>query len=126
MTDTANLGLPLIDAGQAQKHVTHNEALRAIDALAQLVVQSAAIATPPASPVNGHCWIVAASPTGAWAGKAGQIAEWVDGGWYFFPPLIGWTAYNIASGALLAYNGTTWVNALSFANVAMGRRQPDA
>ncbi|NEV80741.1 DUF2793 domain-containing protein, partial [Rhodopseudomonas sp. BR0C11] len=24
---TANLGLPLIEASQAQKHVTHNEAL---------------------------------------------------------------------------------------------------
>jgi len=34
MTVTPNLQLPYIAASQAQKHVTHNEALRMIDALA--------------------------------------------------------------------------------------------
>ena len=33
---TPHLGLPLLAAGQAQKHVTHNEALTLLDALAQL------------------------------------------------------------------------------------------
>ena len=31
MTDTANLGLPCIDAAQAQKNVTHNDALRILE-----------------------------------------------------------------------------------------------
>ena len=32
MSDTPLIGLPLIEASQAQKHVTHNEALLLLDA----------------------------------------------------------------------------------------------
>ena len=35
MNETANLSLPYILASQAQKHVTHNEAIRALDCLVQ-------------------------------------------------------------------------------------------
>ena len=38
MPDTPNLALPLIAAAQAQKHVTHNDALLALDALLQCAV----------------------------------------------------------------------------------------
>lgn len=33
MTDTTNLALPYLEAAQAQKHVTHNEALTTLDAI---------------------------------------------------------------------------------------------
>ena len=33
---TVNLNLPYIMAAQAQKHVTHNESLKALDALVQI------------------------------------------------------------------------------------------
>jgi hypothetical protein len=33
---TPNLGLPYIMAAQSQKHVTHNEAIRALDAVARI------------------------------------------------------------------------------------------
>jgi hypothetical protein len=35
MTVTPHLALPLMAAAQAQKHVTHNEALRLLDGLVQ-------------------------------------------------------------------------------------------
>ena len=35
MDQTPNLTLPYIMAAQAQKHVTHNEALRALDVIVQ-------------------------------------------------------------------------------------------
>ena len=38
MDQTTNLKLPYIMPSQAQKHVTHNEAIRALDALVQLCV----------------------------------------------------------------------------------------
>lgn len=38
MSGTTQLNLPYIAAAQAQKHVTHNEALRALDAIIQLSV----------------------------------------------------------------------------------------
>ena len=52
MTDTTNLGLPLIDAAQAQKHVTHNEALRRLDELVHLSVAQRNALAPPASPAS--------------------------------------------------------------------------
>jgi hypothetical protein len=83
MPDTPNLALPLIAAAQAQKHVTHNEALLAIDALVHCAVKDKDLAAPPAAPAEGDRYIVAASPTGAWAGKAGMIAALQDGVWRF-------------------------------------------
>ena len=54
MTDSSPvLELPFIQAGQAQKHVTHNEALELLDILVQLVVVDFDVDTPPSEAVNG-------------------------------------------------------------------------
>ena len=73
------LGLPYIAPQQAQKQVTYNEAIRVLDVLVQPVVMSRTTATPPGSPAAGDTYIVAPSATGAWAGKDGKIATFVDG-----------------------------------------------
>jgi hypothetical protein len=62
--DTPNLRLPYIMAAQSQKHVTHNEAIRALDAVVQLAVLDRDLAAPPVSPAEGDRYIVAANPTG--------------------------------------------------------------
>ena len=46
MDMTTLLSLPYIAAAQAQKHVTHNEALRMLDAIIQLSVKSATNRSP--------------------------------------------------------------------------------
>ena len=46
MDETANHKLPLIRASQAQKHVTHNEALLTLDAALQLSVASRSLSNP--------------------------------------------------------------------------------
>jgi hypothetical protein len=89
---TPNLGLPYILAAQSQKHVTHNEALRALDAVVQLSVLDRDLAAPPGWPTNGARYIVAASPTGAWSGHAGDIAAYQDGAWAFYDPGEGFIA----------------------------------
>ena len=71
MDSTPNLQLPYLMAAQAQKHVTHNEALRALDAVVQLTVLDKDLASPPGSPTDGVRYIVAAGPTGAWSDQAG-------------------------------------------------------
>ncbi len=54
MTDiTDRLALVLIAPGQAQKEMTHNEALARLDIMVQAVVQSVAPASVPASPMLG-------------------------------------------------------------------------
>ncbi|KAB2846219.1 MAG: DUF2793 domain-containing protein, partial [Hyphomicrobiaceae bacterium] len=57
---TPNLSLPYIIAAQAQKHVTHNEALRTLDAVVQLSVLDKDLSAPPVSPLDGDRYIVAA------------------------------------------------------------------
>ncbi|MBN8936463.1 MAG: DUF2793 domain-containing protein [Rhizobiales bacterium] len=110
---TPNLGLPQLAADQAQKHVTVNEALYDLDALVQLAVLDRSLAAPPGSPADGARYIVAASPTGAWAGHTDHIAAWLDGAWRFFIPGVGWLAWVVDEAALLAWNGSAWVDALS-------------
>jgi hypothetical protein len=108
MDATPNLNLPFIMAAQAQKHVTHNEALRALDAIVQLVVADKDLSTPPGSPTDGACYIVAASPTDAWSGQAGNIAAWQDGAWAFYAPREGWLAWVADETTLYVWNGSAW------------------
>jgi hypothetical protein len=108
MDATSNLSLPFIVAAQAQKHVTHNEALRALDAVVQLAVLDRDLAAPPVSPAEGARYIVAESPTGAWAGHAGAIAAFQDGAWAFYAPQEGWRAWVADEARLYAWTGGAW------------------
>lgn len=114
---TPNLGLPQLAADQAQKHVPVNEALLDLDALVQLAVLDRSLSAPPDSPAEGARYIVAAGPTGAWATHAGHVALWLDGAWRFFAPGTGWLAWVVDEAALLAWNGSAWVDALSAVSV---------
>jgi len=108
MTDTINLGLPCIEGSQAQKHVTHNDALRILDTLVQLAVADRDLTAPPGSPAEGQRWIVKASATGAWTGHDNAIAAWQDGGWQFSAPQTGWCAFVADEAVLVIWNGTAW------------------
>lgn len=105
---SARIGLPLLAAGQAQKEVYHNEALTIIDIVLEGAVEDHLVADPPASPTEGQCWIVAASPTGDWAGRAGQVAGWTAGGWRFVSPRPGMAFWHIPAGCLVRYDGSAW------------------
>jgi hypothetical protein len=89
-TYTPRLDLPFIESAQAQKHVTHNEALERLDIMVQLRVQQFEATVPATSPVNGQSWALGTTPTGVWAGHGGQIASYVGEGWYFITPGPGW------------------------------------
>ena len=66
MPDTSpNLVLPYLMPSQAQKHVTHNEALQLLDAVVQLTVEAFGATTPPASPAAGQVWALGPAPGGA-------------------------------------------------------------
>lgn len=105
---TPALDLPLIAAGQAQKHVTLNEALLTLDALVHLAVSSATLAQPPASPAADLRHIVPAGATGAWSAADGKIALWRDGGWAFLTPRAGWTAWVADEGRHRLFDGAQW------------------
>lgn len=93
MDMTARFALPLLHAGQAQKELFHNEALLLADALVQPCVEALGLDAPPSDPVPGQCWIVGSTPAGAWAGSAGALALWTEGGWRFAAPREGMVAW---------------------------------
>lgn len=107
MTESANLGLPFLEAGQAQKHVTLNDALRVLDAVTQLAVIDVRNA-PPGSPDDGARHIVSTSPSGAFSGHANEVAAYQDGAWMFFSPRTGWRAWNVDEETLLVWTGSAW------------------
>jgi hypothetical protein len=102
---TPSLGLPYIVQGQAQKEVSHNEALNLIDAVVQLSVKGRTLVNPPASPANGERWIVPTGATGAWVGQTNKIALFVDGAWRFVSPRDGWLAFVENEGTVVYASG---------------------
>ena len=110
---TPLLALPLLAAAQAQKHVTHNEALILLDAATQLAVLDRTRTAPPASPLPGDRYLVAAGASGAFAGHEGEIALY-DSGWRFLAPRAGWRAYVAGEARSLLFDGTAWREALAF------------
>ena len=105
---TTHLMLPYILASQAQKHVTHNEALRLLDAMVQLSVLDRTRTTPPASPADGDRHIVASGATGLWAGWDLNVAFWVDGVWMRLVPRPGWLAWIVDEAAFGVWDGSAW------------------
>ncbi|MEO1143643.1 MAG: DUF2793 domain-containing protein, partial [Pseudomonadota bacterium] len=109
MSETSHhLNLPYILPSQAQKHVTHNEALRMLDAVVQLAVDNDQLTEPPALPVEGERHIIAANATGDWAGRDNQIAAFIDNDWMYFEPQTGWLVWNAANETLLSHTSTGW------------------
>ncbi len=109
MTETTpNLRLPYIMAAQAQKHVTHNEAIRALDAIVQLAVIDRDLTSPPPSPDNGDRYIVATSATDEWEDQDRNIAAYQDGAWTFYAPHTGWIVWVADEDTLLAWDGENW------------------
>ncbi|UHD45346.1 DUF2793 domain-containing protein [Aureimonas altamirensis] len=66
-------------------------------------------ASPPASPNVGDRYVVAPSPTGAWAGQAQKVAIWV-GQWTFVSAIPGLLANYLNAGdiSLIWFNGSAW------------------
>lgn len=109
MTDaTARLQLPMLDAGQAQKEVTHNEALARLDLVVQARVAAVGLDAPPADPSEGQAWIVGDAPSGVWAGQGGALAGWTAGGWRFAAAFEGMTVWSEGDGVSARFRQGGW------------------
>ncbi len=104
---TSNLAMPYILPSQAQKHVTHNEALQRLDAVVQLCVSNE-FPVPPSAPSEGQCYLVAESAGGPWSGKDGMLAFRQDGAWLYLEPRTGWRAFFAAQGQLRVFSSGAW------------------
>jgi uncharacterized protein DUF2793 len=108
MNATQRLALPFLSPGQAQKEIFHNEALQVLDVLVAGAVEEPPLASPPASPSVGSCYIVASSPTGDWTGKANHLAAYTAGGWRHLAPVEGMSVMVRSSGEAAVYRSGGW------------------
>lgn len=110
MSITPNLFIQDVPPNSLQPSVPINGALRVLDAVVQLAIQSTT-STPPATTAAdlGNRWIVGASPSGVWTGRAGVIALCVGADlWQYLVPSDGWAARDRGTGVWLDYDGTAW------------------
>lgn len=123
---TPRLSLPYVAAGQAQKHITVNEAFARLDALVQLAAESRAAVVQPASPGDGAIWILPGSATGpAWGGKpANLIARHEAGAWEFLPPTAGHMAWIKDEGQALVFDGAAWTPIAATFKATSAARSP--
>lgn len=111
MTDLSpRLGLPYLQSNQAQKHVTLNSALRQLDALAQMHVQSRSIYEQPATPAPGDAYILNAARSGTSWGALPEhtLVVWEDGIWQAYTPRAGWQALIMDEAASVFFDGSSW------------------
>lgn len=106
---TPRLGLPYVAAGQAQKHVTVNEAFTRLDGLVQTAVVSRGLAGQPADPDDGALYILPAAATGeVWGDEdEGALMRFEAGGWRRVTPGPGHIVW-VADEALVLVFDDDW------------------
>lgn len=94
--------LPFLFSGQAQKEFFVNQAHALIDMLIHPAIEGQS-ATPPATPVEGQCWLVGPSATGDWAGQSGKLACFQASTWVFAAPQNGMSLLDLSNGQVRRY-----------------------
>lgn len=109
MTQTTKLNLPHILPAQAQKEVTHNDALNLLDIFTRPTVLEMDKNTPPGSPVAGDCYVVGNSPTGEFVDHEQEVACYTANGWVFAVPFKWLDVVNETDQSRYVYDGSAWV-----------------
>ncbi len=99
---TANLGMPMLFAGQAQKEFMINKALSILDSLAPTTV-AASLPSPPIEWAEGNAYRVTANASDDWEGKEDMIAIAVAGSWHFVAPSPGMQVFDQMADCMLHY-----------------------
>ena len=94
-----------------------NRMMRYLDALVQARVLDKDLSAPPGSPVAGDLYIVAGSPTGAWASHATHLARYNGSTagppintWDFIIPKSGWEVWVVDESLKYRFNGSAWAS----------------
>lgn len=112
MTDTPR-GAPELVAAQAVPEQTVNEQVRHTEAgSGHFLVADNDLTAPPGTCADGASYIIAATATGAWAGKENYVATAMGAnaasGWTYHAPKEGYTAYIQDENARHLCDGTAW------------------
>lgn len=86
---TPKFQLPELSSGQSFKEVRHNEGMRILDSVTNLIIKSTTTTSAPAAAVNGETYVIAGTG-GAWSTFAtSNLAQYVSGN--------GWIEVSVAS-----------------------------
>lgn len=110
---TPRLNLPFLQAGQALKNITHNEALQRLDAGLYLFCSNMAADQLPDVPVEGQAQIISQSPDATLMERRGQIAVYMSGKWIWFVPRAGWVVWDEIGETLRVFDGSIWMHPVS-------------
>lgn len=113
MATTPKTGMAEISEAQALKYLTHNSALRILDAVVQCTAIDRDLYVPPGAPSDGDTYIVGTtdSTSDDWEGQDDNIAYYQSSGWIFITPLEGWSVYVQDEGLVYTFVSTSagWV-----------------
>lgn len=106
---TPILGLPEISGSQANKYITHNQALAQLEAVTVRAL-SRTTAAEPVSPAEGDVYILPASPTGTdWSNYAqNDVAYYFSGAWHSYTPAAGLPLWVTDAAEFVVYDGSAW------------------
>ena len=72
-----------------------------------LIVENTTTNTPPTA-AGTRAYIIGSAPTGAWAGRANQLAIGPDGGWSYIAPAEGAQVWDKARSTTVRYSAGAW------------------
>lgn len=108
---TPNLQLVEVPAAKSKASTELNESFWILDVLVQPAVLSATTSSPPSDAQQGAKYIVAASPSGSWAGHERHVAYLTPLGWRFVVPRAGWRFQALDDEKFYEYRGSAWTEA---------------
>jgi hypothetical protein len=119
MSTLPHTGATELVAGQNAAETAVNEMGRYLDANAsRAIIEDRDLTAPPGSCADGALYLVAASPTGAWSGKAGMLAiafgANASNGWLFQTVATeGFRLYIKDENIEILYDGASWTTVSS-------------
>lgn len=110
MDFTPRLALPYLLPNQAQKFVTHNEALSQLDTLTGLCLMSRTITTEPLAPDGGDVYVLPDGASGThWDNfSPGALVARIDDAWVEYPLTEGLLAWIADENQLVVYTDGDW------------------
>src|SRR4051812_30944100 len=105
ITTTPKLGAQFLPDSGASAWLYYNKNIAMMDVVVGSLIINRTTATPPGSPAAGDAYLVAASPTGVWTGKANNLAFYYNGSWSFVVPFAGLQLFVQAEYCAILYDG---------------------
>lgn len=109
MNNTLIHSLPLIHSGQAQKEITHNEALLLLDVLINPVAVDVWVSSPPKQAKEGELYVIAEKAENKFEKHQNEIALKLKNSWRFLKPRKWIQVTHDKDGSIYRFDGKSWV-----------------